>query len=194
MPFSFRFLLASFLILFIYPLTDIQGQTTDNYTSVGSGTWTAPACVTTVTVSVWGGGGADRLNGGDAGAGGGGGAYSYSVLTVVPGTTYTLSVGGGGTGGVGDGDPGDDGGNSWFSLNGIAPVSNATGTLAEGEKEEYLVIRGLKMLLAVVELLDLPRMVTAAQSIQEVKEAERKMVAAAEAVLVVDLQAMVVMV
>ncbi|MFN4764657.1 hypothetical protein ACKGJN_16120, partial [Gillisia sp. Q332] len=62
-------------------------------------TWTVPAGVTTVQVEAWGGGGS---GGGvataafDGGAGGaGGGAYARSLISVVPGQTYTITVGAG---------------------------------------------------------------------------------------------------
>lgn len=68
-----------------------------------SGTWMAPANVTSVTVECWGAGG----NGGGAtvhvgpgsigGGGGGGGGYATNTLAVVPGTNYTVSVAGAGS-------------------------------------------------------------------------------------------------
>lgn len=75
-----------------------------------TGTWTAPAGVTSVQAECWGGGG----NGGGAGSsgnavgsggGGGGGAYAKKQLTVVPGNVYTVTVGTGGA----------PGGDTWFS-------------------------------------------------------------------------------
>jgi len=75
------------------------GAVTDTFTA--SGTWTAPAGVTSVDVEVWGGGGAgggQNMNS-DGGGGGGGGAYSKTVaVPVVPGNTYTVTVGAGGLG------------------------------------------------------------------------------------------------
>lgn len=68
-----------------------------------SGSWTAPTGVTRVYVVVAGGGG-----GGGGGAGscnppggnGGFGGVSVGIMTVVPGTAYTVTVGAGGSGGV----------------------------------------------------------------------------------------------
>lgn len=57
-------------------------------------TWKAPPGITHVLVEMWGGGA-----GGDFGQGGGGGAYSRGVVSVTPGTTYSINVGGGGGGG-----------------------------------------------------------------------------------------------
>ena len=86
---------------------------TDTYTS--SGTWTAPAGVTSVTAEVWGGGGAGggQNQNSDGGGGGGGGAYSIkSAITVIPGNNYTITVG---TGGLGVASScGGGGGDSWF--------------------------------------------------------------------------------
>jgi hypothetical protein len=79
--------------------------TTDSFTT--SGTWTAPAGVTSVDVEAWGGGG----GGGNSSTrvGGGGGAYSKKLsITVVPGNSYTVTVGAGGGVSVAGGD-------SWFS-------------------------------------------------------------------------------
>lgn len=80
-----------------------------------SGTWTAPAGVTSVTVEAWGGGGAGggQNLGSDGGGGGGGGAYSKVVsLPVTPGNNYTVTVGAGGIG-VSGGN-GGAGGDSYF--------------------------------------------------------------------------------
>lgn len=72
-----------------------------------SGNWTCPDGVTTVWVSGSGGGGGGGSGGGlsDAGAGGGGGGGAgQSVvaqpITVVPGTTYAITIGGAGAAGA----------------------------------------------------------------------------------------------
>ncbi len=72
-----------------------------------SGSWQAPAGVTSVTVEAWGGGGAGggRTTTGSAG-GGGGGAYAKKVITVTPLTSYSYTVGTGGAGGSGNGPDG----------------------------------------------------------------------------------------
>ncbi|MFH2133595.1 MAG: LamG domain-containing protein [Pseudomonadota bacterium] len=116
---------------------------TDTYTATG--TWTAPAGVTSVDVEVWGGGGGGGGGEGDnsdGGGGGGGGAYSKTTaITVVPGTTYTVTVGTGGTAGATKG-TGGTGGDSWFinastilakgGTGGSAPVSDAGGVAGTG--------------------------------------------------------------
>ena len=66
---------------------------TDN--SSGTYTWTAPAGVTHVMAEMWGGGGGSDGSSGVF-VGGGGGGYSRSVLAVVPGAIYTITVGRGG--------------------------------------------------------------------------------------------------
>jgi hypothetical protein len=92
-----------------------MASTTFNATS----TWVAPAGCLTAIVECWGagGGGGGSGNGtGAAGGGGGGGAYSKKTLSVVPGTSYTVTVGAAGTGGTGAN--GTTGGDSWFSTTG----------------------------------------------------------------------------
>lgn len=103
-------LVPSFLLLTF--LAGAAEAVTDTFTI--SGTWVAPAGVTSVTVEVWGGGGAGGGNptNSDGGGGGGGGGYSLSTITVVPATSYTVVVGGGGTGVVGAN--GNAGGQSYF--------------------------------------------------------------------------------
>ena len=60
-------------------------------------TFTAPACVTQITVQVWGAGGAGGSGTtAQARGGGGGGAYASQVVTVVPGVTYNYHIGAGG--------------------------------------------------------------------------------------------------
>ena len=81
----------------------------------GSGNWTVPTGVTSVTIEVWGagGGGAGNSagNGSFSGNGGGGGGYVTVSTIVTPGNTIAYSIGTGGTGGVG-GANGSDGANS----------------------------------------------------------------------------------
>ncbi|MFV8378401.1 choice-of-anchor D domain-containing protein [Flavobacterium sp. LB3R33] len=68
-------------------------QTTQTYST--SGTFTVPAGITSLTVEAWGGGGkgGKKTTGNSAYGGGGGGAYAKKLITVTPGTTYTVSVG-----------------------------------------------------------------------------------------------------
>lgn len=74
-----------------------------SFTSVGTTNWTAPTGVTNVSYLVVGGG----AGGGSgyhsvAGGGGGGGMVLTGSISVVPGTSYTVTVGGGGAGGNGN--------------------------------------------------------------------------------------------
>ncbi|MCB0790174.1 MAG: proprotein convertase P-domain-containing protein [Flavobacteriales bacterium] len=91
--------------------TKAAAQTTETFTSTG--VFTAPPGVTQVTVECWGGGGrgGSRNSNGNGGGGGGGGAYARSVLTVVPGNNYTVTVGAGSTSNTAAG------GDSWFGTN-----------------------------------------------------------------------------
>ena len=67
-----------------------------------TGTFTAPVNVSTVEVLLVAGGGggggtdADSIN--TAGGGGGGGQVVKKLLTVTPGTSYTITIGAGGAG------------------------------------------------------------------------------------------------
>jgi hypothetical protein len=110
-------------------------QTSQTFTA--STTWVCPAGVTSVQVEAWGGGGG---GGGTAlapstGGGGAGGAYAKDILSVVPGTSYTINIGGGGAGGTNIGGTGATGGNSWFGTvstvfakGGAGGVGGVTGT------------------------------------------------------------------
>ncbi len=91
-----------------------------------SGTWTCPAGVNSVTVECWGGGGAGGGNTSysDGAGGGGGGSYSRSILAVIPGSTYTVTVGNGGAGNNGNG---GSGGDSWFQTAGTILARGGNG-------------------------------------------------------------------
>jgi Tfp pilus assembly protein PilX len=72
----------------------------------GSGTWTAPSGVTSVTVYVWGAGGSQEPGYNYDQGGGGGGAFTTAVIPVTPGNRYSYSVGAASTGSAG--------GDTWF--------------------------------------------------------------------------------
>ena len=98
-----------------------------------SGNWTCPAGVTKVLVTVIGGGGGGQANKptggtGFAGKNGGCGGYGVGVLTVTPGTVYTVTVGSGGTGGSGSAAVGTAGGTSTFET--ISATGGGGGTTA----------------------------------------------------------------
>lgn len=104
-----RYLIALLVLL----LPGIALATTDTFTATGS--WVAPAGVTSVTAEVWaaGGGGGHGSSGGAEAGGAGGGAYSLKTFSVTPGSSYSYVVGTGGAGGVVFGADGQNGGDSW---------------------------------------------------------------------------------
>src|SRR5262249_49930048 len=73
-----------------------SGTQTTTYTS--SGTFTAPAGVTSVTVDMWGGGGGG-CSGDGCETGASGGAYVHATASVTPGNGYSVTIGQGGGGG-----------------------------------------------------------------------------------------------
>jgi len=97
----------------------VQNLTVFNQTTistVGNNTWTCPAEINTIKVEVWGGGGG---GGGTslAGFAGGGAGGSYVIndsVTVVPATSYTMTVGSGGAITDNGGANGNNGGNTTF--------------------------------------------------------------------------------
>lgn len=112
---------------------------TATFNAAGTYTFVPPCGVTSITVEAWGaggGGGYARVASGAAGGGGGGGAYASSVVTVTPGTAYTLVVGAGGIGAVNNGSLAENGANSAFNTNvvvaagGSAGASSSTNTAA----------------------------------------------------------------
>lgn len=90
-------------------------------TFIADGNWVAPGGVTSVTLVGYGGGGgggggANPLGGGSpyinaagGGAGGGGALMSRLTITVIPGTSYAVTIGVGGSGGSNGGTHNTDG-------------------------------------------------------------------------------------
>ena len=93
-------------------------STVQSFTSVGSGTWTVPAGVTSVEVLVVAGGGSggntSGNSGANAGGGGGGGVIYVSNFPVTPGASISYTVGGGGATQTSGGTWGNNGSNSVF--------------------------------------------------------------------------------
>lgn len=87
----------------------------------GSGLWTCPTGVTSITVRVWGAGGGGEHDPWPANFshGGGGGGGAKKVFTVTPGNSYSYQVGAGGGQDL-------DGGDTWFL------ASDATGITGKG--------------------------------------------------------------
>lgn len=92
-----------------------------------SGSWLCPSGITKAKRRVWGagGGGGGALNTGCAAIGGSAGGYHEDIITVVPGTTYTVTVGAAGTAGASLGGNGGTGGSS--SFNGVGATGGGGG-------------------------------------------------------------------
>jgi hypothetical protein len=97
----------TFFILFTFG-NSIFAQTTVDFTTPGSATWTVPCGVTSLTVEAWGGGGAGggAMINPSGGSGGGGGGYSTYTVIVTSGQIINYTVGQGGVGGSGNGGDG----------------------------------------------------------------------------------------
>jgi hypothetical protein len=105
-----------------------NAQTTQIFNA--SGTFTAPAGVSTVQVEAWGGGGAGGGNTttNDGAGGGGGGAYSKTpAIGVTSGSNYTVTIGAAGAGTTGTGGVGGD---TWFNTSGTILAKGGAGGLA----------------------------------------------------------------
>ena len=127
-----RLIICIFLFLFaLLGYQPVSGQASQIYN--GSGTFTVPAGVTSITVECWGGGGKGGARSTSTGAcgGGGGGGYSRSVIAVTPGSNHSVNVGLGATTTAAGGD-------SWFGSTstiraiGGNSVANNTTTGATG--------------------------------------------------------------
>jgi hypothetical protein len=113
--FSLRWLslLSLWIAVIALPFTSmgtvqkVGAATTQTFTT--SGTWTAPADVTSVIVEAWGGGGAGGGRGNSTGSsgGGGGGAFASATIQVTPGNSYAYTVGAAVAGGKVDGATGN---------------------------------------------------------------------------------------
>ena len=93
-----------------------------------STTFTVPAGISRIRVRMVGGGGGGGGTGtvNTGGGSGGGGGYAESILSVIPGQVYNVTIGAAGVGTAGSGTAG---GTSSFSGNGITAIS-ATGGAA----------------------------------------------------------------
>jgi hypothetical protein len=100
---------------------------TITYNVAGSGNWTAPSGVTSVTAQAWGGGGGGGfgVTGSSAGGGGGGGEYaSEQTLAVTPGNSYAYTVGSGGAGATASNTTGGNGTSSSFTGKTVTVTAN----------------------------------------------------------------------
>ena len=103
-----------------------------------SGSWTCPAGVTSIKVEAWGGGGGGggTILAGFAGGGAGGSYVINDSVTVVPATSYAVTVGAGGALTGNGGANGNNGGNTTFgSTNPIIANGGVagSGTTAAGQ-------------------------------------------------------------
>lgn len=127
---------AIFVLFLLIGFSSSGWGQTQSQVFTSNGTFTPGQDVTSVTVECWGGGGkgGSRTSSG-AGGGAGGGAYSKSVLTVIPGNSYTVTVG------IGSSST-SAGGDSWFINNntilakGGNSVANNTADGASGGSAE----------------------------------------------------------
>lgn len=104
---------------------------TQIFTPFSPTSWTCPTNVTSVLAQCWGaGGGAGGSNGTTGGSGGGGGGFSSSIISVIPGTIYSLQVGIGGAGGVSA--AGSAGTDTWFQNTSIVLAKGGGGGGASG--------------------------------------------------------------
>jgi hypothetical protein len=98
-----------------FAMTGIRPKITKHRVYTSSGVWIAPANCYFVQLAMCGGGGSGGVTSGSSSSGGSGAAaIAPSIIPVVPGTTYTVTVGAGGVGVVSDG-TGNSGGESSFS-------------------------------------------------------------------------------
>ena len=92
-----------------------------------STTWTAPAGVTQVKISATGGGGGGAADAfGYAGGNGGAPGMCIAMISVTPGTTYTVTVGAGGAG-SNSGLAGTAGTETWFGVDASTKLVSCTG-------------------------------------------------------------------
>lgn len=89
-----------------------------------TGTWTAPTGVTKVRAIAIGGAGGGAGGGCCGSYSGGYGGFDSGIITVSPGTTYTVTIGAGGSGGSVSG---TGGGETWFGVNSGSKLLSATG-------------------------------------------------------------------
>jgi hyaluronate lyase len=117
-------------------LTIQVGTSLSNLSSTfgASTTWICPANVTAVQVECWGAGGAGGsgskpVSGNAFGGGGAGGSYAKkNSVTVVPGTSYTISIGAGGVSALSPSLTTVPGGDSWFGSGSVASCLAKGGT------------------------------------------------------------------
>jgi gliding motility-associated-like protein len=93
---SLRKLVVFKVALLSLLLSGTFAQTTEIYNSPGSGVWTVPCGVNSITVEIWGGGGAGGGSTGQGGGGGGAACYNSHTIAVSTGQNFSYTVGSGG--------------------------------------------------------------------------------------------------
>jgi len=111
-----------------YP-SNASSSASTQQTFAGSGTFTVPSGVTSVSAAIvgGGGGGGGSEESDETGGGGGCGALSYGSWTVSPGQQFTVTIGSGGSG-AGAGNDGGSGGTSSITGTDTEAVSGTSGT------------------------------------------------------------------
>lgn len=101
---------------------------TQNYSTSGAYTWTAPSGVTSATVKLWGGGGSGAGSSSTYrfGGGGAGGQYVEKTVSVNPGAGYSVVVAGTQAGGTA-GNSGSVGNDSTFASTTVVAKGGAAG-------------------------------------------------------------------
>ncbi len=101
---------------YIYSAGGISSNS-QTYSTQGSGTFTVPSGITSITVKLWGGGGGGGAGGSAAAGGAGGGAgETTGTIAVTPGETLDVYVGGGGAAGTRNTSGGGGGGGGYTSI------------------------------------------------------------------------------
>jgi gliding motility-associated-like protein len=106
------------VVLLSLMLSGTYAQTSEIFNSPGSGTWTVPCGVSSITVEIWGGGGAGGGSVGQGGGGGGGACYNSHIIAVSVGQSFNYTIGSGGVAVLG--------------LNGGNGQSSSFGTFSSG--------------------------------------------------------------
>ena len=134
---SLGFITNLFITFAIFAISK-QSFSQNSVTFTASTTWTCPAGISSIQVEAWGGGGGAKNSANGAGnvtGGGGGGAYARrNTITVVPGTTYTITVGIGGDA--------SDGGATTATFNGVTITAAGGKTGANSAKNNPAVAGG----------------------------------------------------
>ncbi|HZL09206.1 MAG TPA: hypothetical protein VFC65_04355 [Prolixibacteraceae bacterium] len=117
-------ILLIILLLFAFS-SQVNAQSSQTFNTAGTYTFTPPAGVTSVTAECWGGGKGAQQGTIGGGGGGGGSAYSRSIISVIPGDSYPVTVGSGSTTTAAGGD-------SWF-INHTTLLAKGGNTVPDNE-------------------------------------------------------------